>query len=290
VYRADVVLLPERKGAPRLSLEASFDDGSLTGLTDDREVKIGAAVHQLSALRTISPARGQAFLWSGEQLDGKVTGLETVSVTLGGKSMTANLSTAQDVALRSVGDEPMLVLEVVARRGGKEIGREVRSVLINEDNKVYLSELTPNATRPGPWPLAIGMNGSVEKNLPIRVNGQAYPNGLGLHAGNPSASASYRLGRTASAFRATVAFNDSNDRVTEPVFFEVYGDGKPLWKSRAITTRGQKDVCLVSVVGVDILELRVSVAGSPLGAHAVWLDPIVVGADQAAIRRAASKK
>ncbi len=70
----------------------------------------------------------------------------------------------------------------------------------------------------------------------------------------------------------------------------LYGDGKLLWKSKAITTRGQTDDCLVPVLGVDILELRVGIAGSVLGAHAVWLDPILVGPDQAAIRRAASKK
>jgi hypothetical protein len=127
--------------------------------------------------------------------------------------------------------------------------------------------------------------------LTITVNGKKYPKGLGLHANDPPATATYRLSHTASVFRATVAFNDSNEgQVTGPTRFEVYGDGKLLWKSKAITTYKQTDDCLVDVTGVDVLELRVGHTGSGYGAHSVWLDPILVGPDAAAIRKAASKK
>jgi hypothetical protein len=122
------------------------------------------------------------------------------------------------------------------------------------------------------------------------VNGKKYPKGLGLHANDPPATATYRLARTASVFRTTVAFADSNaGQVTGPTHFEVYGDGKLLWKSKAITTHRQTDDCLIDVTGVDVLELRVGHKGSRYGAHAVWLDPILVGPDPAAIRRGAGK-
>ena len=44
-----------------------------------------------------------------------------------------------------------------------------------------------------------------------------------------------------------------------------------------------------TAMGVDTLELRVGCKGNGFGAHAVWLDPVLVGPDPAAIRRAADK-
>jgi hypothetical protein len=146
VYRTDVGLLPERTGTTRLSLEAAFTDGSLAGSTCEREVRIGATAHKLSAIRTVSPTKGQAILWSGARLEGEVTGLGAVPVTLGGKDLTVDLSAALEVTFRLPGDAPVLVLEVVARRGGKELGRVSRSVLLDEANQVYLAELNPSAT------------------------------------------------------------------------------------------------------------------------------------------------
>ena len=291
MYRTTVVLLPERKGVERVSIAATFSDGTLVGSTLDREFKIGGTAHKLSEVRTIAPSRGEVVLRSNSQVTGKVAGLEAVPVALGGKDVIVDLSAAQELTLRMAGDEPMLVLEVVARRSGKELGRVSRTVLLDEANKVYLAELIPVASKPGPWPLAVGMNGSTEQNLPIKVSGQEYPKGLGLHANNPPATATYQLSRTASVFRTKVAFGDCNGgSVTGPTHFEVYGDGKQLWKSKAITTRGQTDDCLVDVSGVDLLELRVGHTTSGYGAHAVWLDPILIGPDIDTIRRAAGKK
>jgi hypothetical protein len=214
-------------------------------------------------------------------------------VTLGGKEITVDLSTAQEITIGLQLDVPVIVLEVVARGGGKEIGRISRSVILDDSNKVYLAELTPSSTKPGPWPLAVGMHGSIEKNMPIKVYGVAYPKGLGLHAQNPPATATYRLGKSANVFQTKVAFNDTNEgEVSLGTHFEVYGDGKLLWKSKAITAWRQLDDCVIDVTGVEELELRVAaLPGRPAyGAHAVWLDPILVGPDAAAIRRASGKK
>jgi hypothetical protein len=231
------------------------------------------------------------MLLSGVQAEGEVTGLEAISVTLGAKDQILNLSAAEEVAVRMASDEPLLVLAAVARCDGKEVARVSHPVLLKETGKVYLADLVPTSTRQGPWPLAVGMSGSTEQNLPIIVDGKAYPKGLGLHANDPPARATYRLARAASVFRTVVAFNDSNAGfVTEPVYFEVFGDGKQLWKSKAITSRAQKDDCLFVVSGVDVLELRVRSTGANAGAHAVWLDPILIGADEKVLRRIAGKK
>src|SRR5262245_49327528 len=46
---------------------------------------------------------------------------------------------------------------------------------------------------------------------------------------------------------------------------------------------------MIDVSGVEVLELRVGVSGGWWGAHAVWLDPTLVGPDPAAIRKAAGR-
>jgi S1-C subfamily serine protease len=290
-YTADVVLLPAAAGNAKCAVEVTFADGALTAQVADREVKVGAAAHKLSEFRTISPAAGRAVLQSGAKLEGKLSGLEAVAVTLGGRETTLDLSAAEQLGPQPRGDEPVVAMEVVARRGGKEIGRVSRSVILNEGNKVYLAELHPSATVPGPWPLGVGNVGNPEAK-PITVNGRVYPKGLGLHANDPPATATYRLAKSASVFRTAVSLNDFNEVAkTVPISFEVYGDGKLLWKSKAITTPGQTDDGQCDVTGVDELELRVrsSQRHAP-GAHTVWLDPLVVGPDPAAIRRAGAKR
>jgi S1-C subfamily serine protease len=163
----------------------------------------------------------------------------------------------------------------------------------SDARKVLLAELDPFETHFGPWPLGKGTTGSIDTNSPIVVKGAKYPNGLGLHssqAGEPSV-VKYRLGKTANSFRGAVAFNDDNDgKIAGPTHFEVYGDGRQLWRSKSIRTRKQVDQFEIDLTGVEVLELRVGTSGSTFGAHAVWLDPILEGADSKAIRIAAGKK
>lgn len=290
-WRAEVVLLPADGAAPKLGLEVSFADGSLTASTKGARVKVGGTEYGFDQLRSLSPSKKEAVLRTGERVTGDIAGLGAVPVALGGKEVALDLSAAQEIALLLTSEVPVLTLDVVARRGGKELARVARTVLLDEANKVYLADLEPFATRPGPWPLAVGKNGSTENNLPIKVNGTLHPRALGLHSNNPAATATWRLGKKATVFRTGVAFGDCNDgKVTGPHHFEVYGDDKLLWKSKAITTRYQLDECVVDVTGVDKLELRVGHTDRNYGGHGVWIDPILIGPDPAAIRRASSVK
>ncbi len=60
-------------------------------------------------------------------------------------------------------------------------------------------------------------------------------------------------------------------------FFSPFsGDGKPLWASKPLFIRGEMDECSIDVGGVNTLELRVSVKGINIGAHAVWLEPHIL--------------
>jgi len=120
----------------------------------------------------------------------------------------------------------------------------------------------------------------------IRVNGQESPNGLSMHPNrNTYARVKYKLGKTAHTFIASAALNDSagapgqgpgDGRIPTPLTFEVLGDGKVLWQSKAVDIAGMAQECKVDVSSVNILELRIHCPGSHINAQAVWVEPRVL--------------
>jgi hypothetical protein len=140
--------------------------------------------------------------------------------------------------------------------------------------RVYLSDLDEIDVKAGPWPFSkSGVIGP--GNNPIAVNGVASPKGLGLHPPDAPdyAAVRYRLGKQAAVFKAAVALNDTAQFVRSQAVFEVYGDAKRLWASAPAGKDTKPQECSVAVSGVDMLELRVTSAGSHFGLHAVWLEP-----------------
>jgi hypothetical protein len=280
---------------PKSGVAVAFPAGALSGVVEDCTVQVGTTSYPLSECQAIYPTgdRPGAMLKSGKRVAGPIRGLEAVAVFIGEQKLTVNLSAAEEITMHDLNADPVVVLELVAKRDGKELASVSRTIFLDEASKVYLAELEPFETRFGPWPFGKGTLGNNPQNSPISFKGKPYPKGLGLHANNnPTPSmVKYSLNKTASIFRTAVAYDDSNEgKVTGPTHFEVYGDGKLLWKSKEITTHKQMDECVINVIGVEVLELRVGVTGSGWGAHAIWLDPILVGPNAAAIRKAAGKK
>jgi alpha-galactosidase len=126
----------------------------------------------------------------------------------------------------------------------------------------------------GLWPFTKhGRLGDADDTI-IQINGYKSPKGLSMHPPEQDyAAASYRLGKQASLFRAEVALNDSSSPALSAAVFEVWGDGKRLWKSKPINQLIYSQRCRVDVSKVDVLELRVSSTGSPVDLHAVWYEP-----------------
>jgi NPCBM/NEW2 domain len=109
-----------------------------------------------------------------------------------------------------------------------------------------------------------------------------------------TATAVYWLGKRYESFSGSCALNDSatpdlrpassssssdgNNSSTaggsSPIFFEVYGDGKLLWRSEPIhASKTPPQPFATRVLGVEVLRLVVRCLGGNAGAHAVWLDP-----------------
>lgn len=163
-------------------------------------------------------------------------------------------------------------------------------------DRVYLADLAPIARehwpfeRGGPDPkdakkkkAAKDSGPPPDGDMPVRYQGKLYPKGIFMHPpppphDNEPASLSFDLGRKFKNFAARISLNDGPERSDIPLTFSVYGDGKRLWQSRPLTTQEQTQDCAVDVSQVQILKIEVRGDGPPLGAHAVWLDPIVTKA------------
>jgi hypothetical protein len=122
----------------------------------------------------------------------------------------------------------------------------------------------------------------------IRHDGVVAPHGIFMHAGPPpppplpgmppsagnTTSVTYRLGKQYRTFDTDVSQNDGPPPCDAMVFV-VYGDGKERWRSQEVTSSAQKQTCHLAIDGVDLLKLEVLFTGSPMGAHAAWIEPYV---------------
>ncbi len=143
-------------------------------------------------------------------------------------------------------------------------------------DKDYLSDLPELEAGPFPSGWHFGKNGDPGDGEKIKVEGKESAKGLGMHppGGEKACSVKYQLDGCAITLEATVAISENFRAPASDVIFEVFGDGKSLWKSKPVK-RGGSEKCAVDLKGVHVLELR-TMCGAPTGCHAVWLDPFII--------------
>jgi hypothetical protein len=103
------------------------------------------------------------------------------------------------------------------------------------------------------------------------------PHGIFCHPKSGGISSlKYDIGSLGyTSFDTTVGIADlRNQAAASPVTFEVYGDGRQLWKSQPVQAWGQaQNSGTVNVAGVKHLELRVACPDDAALAYAVWCEP-----------------
>jgi hypothetical protein len=110
-------------------------------------------------------------------------------------------------------------------------------------------------------------------NKTVAVGGAVYERVFGVHA---KSSLRYRLGKEYSRLEIGAALPDYLDGKGS-VEFEIYGDGKPLWKSARMRSEEPVAKTSVPMLGVEVLELRVDDGGDGMDFdHACWLEPRLV--------------
>jgi hypothetical protein len=146
--------------------------------------------------------------------------------------------------------------------------------LFQQQQREFLSDLEEFDVKSGPWPVSKNGDLGDPEHKAIQVDGVRSPKGLSMHPPDVGySSVKYRLDKQASLLKAKVALNDSTNLVFDTAVFEVWGDGKRLWRSDPIHDPKRPQECSVDVASVDILELRVNATSSHFGLHAVWLEP-----------------
>jgi len=140
----------------------------------------------------------------------------------------------------------------------------------------YLSSMQPFEKR-----LQMGWFevGSVWK-VPINHGGRRGERSIFLHAQPDGFSAvKYRFAPDFDYFESGVfvpKVKEEQGNPATPLIFEVWGDGRLLWRSQPVATMNQMQACRVGVKGVTTLELRVVCPGRDNWAVAVWFEPCVL--------------
>jgi len=276
-YSAKVTPVAKPEGPNLLRAALKFAEGTVEAPVADFTFKVGDRELKLGEVRSIAfKEKASIALRDGKTVEGAVSGLDAVQVRLGGEKVALNFAKAEKVTVVTLSEVVSVSCSIVVSKDGKEIGRVTRVVAIEDGaGRLYLADLEESFKKMGPWELGKGVTGDPTSKSPITVADKKYPKALGMH---PDSIVKYKLDKSAKLFKATVCIDDTNKgRRTGEVGFEVYGDGKLLWSSKAITGQNMTDECIVEVTGVDELELRTRMReGSNFGAHAVWLDPYVV--------------
>ena len=111
--------------------------------------------------------------------------------------------------------------------------------------------------------------GAAGDGQPIRIAGQEFSRGLGMHA---PALVRFRLGGLCSRFTASVGVDDEEDGLGS-VTFEVWADGEKLFDSGVVTGGTPARVVDLSVAGRNDLRLLVGRAGDgSVSDHGDWGD------------------
>jgi hypothetical protein len=130
-YQATVVPVSTPVGPMVLQVFAAFDGGSITGKVTDRTVKIGGKEVKLSAIRSIAlQPKPRAEFIDGKAMEGTVSGLDAVDVSLGKESTRLNLASANLVRFESSGVTEFVTFTIVALQDDKEIGRAVSKIIL----------------------------------------------------------------------------------------------------------------------------------------------------------------
>jgi hypothetical protein len=124
VYRTKAAPFPRQEGPLSFRVEVKFDDGSVTGTVEDRAVHIGEKEVKLSQVRRLRPGlKPEAQVGDGQRLEGKLGGLEELSLKVGKQTLRLDLASAKEIIVETPEEVTALSCEIVARLAGKEVGR-----------------------------------------------------------------------------------------------------------------------------------------------------------------------
>ena len=233
------------------------------------------------SVESLTPSGGR-FALSGRELPLNIATLYAVvfaasPLEADAEMMTVELNTGERMTGRLVrGDER--TCSFVLRGGGDPVVFPwllVRRVVLRSERVAFLSDLEPTRVEHEPylnvsWPMRRDRSAS---NQPIRLGGETYAKGLGVHSATTIA---YALGGRYKQFAATIGLDEAV-RPRGNVIFRVLADGKEVYHSGDVTGRDDPVNINVEVAGVHELRLIVDFGkDADLGDQADWADARVI--------------
>ncbi|MCU1326050.1 MAG: hypothetical protein JWN34_1420, partial [Bryobacterales bacterium] len=138
----------------------------------------------------------------------------------------------------------------------------------------YLSDRSWSSATNGSGPVEIdrsnGESAAGDGN-PLRLNGQTFAKGLGVHA---VSEIHYSLSGACSAFSASVGIDDETEQQGSAIF-QVFGDSTKLFDSGVMQGGMAPLLASVSLTGRNELVLKVLDSGSQFRAHGDWANALL---------------
>ena len=131
VHRATAVPVLPRKGPLLLRITATFPDGLVSGVVEDRVFRVGEKQTKLSRVRsvTLRPA-SEAMSADGDIIRGAVSGLDVVSITVGGRPHRLKLTSATKIEVEAPDEIGSVTCTITAWKGNTELGRLVHPIYV----------------------------------------------------------------------------------------------------------------------------------------------------------------
>lgn len=212
----------------------------------------------------------EAVGWTGTKVSWRPPYFSTggYEVILDGKSLGVSFTTRATLKNLTPGTEHTLQIRSVWYDGTPSKDAAEKKFTLTTPSVLHLSDLEPETARQD-WG-SLGRDRTCT-GKPLTVAGKHYEKGLGTHA---ASVLTYRIFGTFSRFIARAGLDDSG-KAPRPmeVVFEVWGNGKRLWKSDAIQSGSPAVPVDVDIKGVQVLELRVLPGSDGIDYdHADWLE------------------
>lgn len=130
-YRVRAIPVPPRSGPRLLRLKAQSPDSSFDGRVRDQPIGILGVSYQLSDVRRIDRQNLTTVLVNGRKVNGAITGLDKLQVSLGGVWTTLNISTFTDITVEDA-EQPIRSIDysVVLKQDGRFAGDTKGSIIV----------------------------------------------------------------------------------------------------------------------------------------------------------------
>ncbi|MBA4066264.1 MAG: hypothetical protein C0501_21620 [Isosphaera sp.] len=141
-YTVRAAPFPPPKADAGVRVEVRFPDGTVAAEAEDRAFKVGADTVKLGEVRTLRlGARAVAVLGTGKTVEGPLSDPGALTVLLGGRPVELKLAGAAEVRVVPAADQNRVGCTVIARAGGKEVGRLEQLVYVEGTVRATLEAL-----------------------------------------------------------------------------------------------------------------------------------------------------